>query len=76
MMAYLVRKKGLGWTQQSRIDAIFKLIDINAIFKLGEGDAIFKLGNIDGDGKIELQEYIKRMFPHYTKTLNKLQNPS
>merc|ERR1712012_284959 len=38
-----------------------------------EIDALFKKGDIDGDGNIDLVEFIKLMFPSATSTLNKLQ---
>merc|ERR1719204_2705515 len=38
-----------------------------------EVDALFKKGDIDGDGTIDLVEFIKLMFPAATATLNKLQ---
>merc|ERR1711983_146703 len=38
-----------------------------------EIDALFKKGDIDGDGNIDLVEFIKLMFPAATDTLNKLQ---
>ena len=38
-----------------------------------EIDAMFKKGDIDGDGRIDLVEFIKLMFPAATATLNKLQ---
>merc|ERR1712223_106275 len=38
-----------------------------------EIDALFKKGDLDGDGSIDLQEFIKLMFPAATDTLTKLQ---
>merc|ERR1719334_115326 len=38
-----------------------------------EIEALFKKGDIDGDGTIDLVEFIKLMFPAATATLNKLQ---
>ena len=38
-----------------------------------EIDAMFKEGDIDGDGRMDLVEFIKLMFPAATATLSKLQ---
>merc|ERR1719245_2843797 len=38
-----------------------------------EIESLFKKGDVDGDGRIDLQEFIKLMFPAATDTLTKLQ---